>query len=97
MDYFELVESRLNGFRKKYTAHLKEHNETIVLEFLKLITIYYFKTEDIYAEAFIKKVDALLLKKRKETDVFTISFYAWLKAKIEKKELYKTNFLFVSM
>jgi len=95
LDYLELVESRLNGFRKKYTEHLKEHNETIVLEFLKLITIYYYKAEDIYSKAFVKKVDALFLKKRKETDVFTISFYAWLKAKIEKTELYKTNFNFV--
>lgn len=96
LDYFELVESRLNGFRKKYTKHLKEHNETIVLAFLKLITIYYYKTEDIYAEAFIKKVDALLLKRINETDVFTISFYAWLKAKIEKTELYKTNLNFIT-
>ncbi|WP_372792672.1 hypothetical protein [Lutibacter sp.] len=94
LDYFELVESRLNGFRKKYTEHLKEHNETIVLEFLKLITIYYYKTENIYSEAFIKKVDVLLLNKRKEIDIFTISFYSWLKAKIEKTELYKTNFNF---
>jgi len=91
LDYLELVASRLNAFRKKYTEHLKAHNETIVLAFLKLITIYYYKTEDIYAEAFIKKVDSLLLKNRKEADVFTISFYAWLKAKINKTEVYKTN------
>ena len=91
LNYFELVTSRLNAFRKKYSQHLKAHNETVVLEFLKLITIYYYKTEDIYAEAFIKKVDALLLKKSKEADVFTISFYAWLKSKIEKTALYKTN------
>ena len=96
MDYLELVESRLKGFRKKYTEHLKEHNETIVLEFLQLVRIYYYKTEDIYSEAFIKKIDALLVKERKETDIFTTSFYAWLKAKIEKTELYKTNLNFLT-
>ena len=90
LDYIDLVESRLNSFKRKFNVHLQEHNESVVLEFLQLITIFYFKTEDIYSETFRRKVDNLLRKKSKDTDVFTISFYAWIKAKIDKTDVYAT-------
>lgn len=90
LDYLDLVDSRLNSFKKKYSIHLQEHNEYKVLGFLKLITSYYYNTEDIYSEEFKKKVDNLLSVKRKDTDVFTISFYAWMKSKINKTEVYET-------
>jgi hypothetical protein len=32
----------------------------------------------------------LLTVNSKDTDVFTISFYAWIKAKIDKDEVYAT-------
>jgi len=97
LDYLELVESRLNSFRKKYRKHLQEHNESIVLDFLKLITGYYYKTEDIYSEVFKRKVDNILSVNRKDTDVFTISFYAWMRAKIEKEEVYKTCLNYIKL
>jgi len=90
LDYMDLVESRLNSFKRKYIVHLQEHNEHVVMVFFKLITSYYYKTEDIYSETFKNKVDDLLGVKRKDTDVFTISFYAWIKAKTDKTEVYKT-------
>jgi len=96
LDYLDLVESRINSFRKKYRSHLIEHNESIVLDFLKLISIYYFKTEDIHSNEFIEKVTLLLKTKRTEEDVFTLSFYAWLKAKTDKTDLYQTCLSLVS-
>lgn len=90
LDYVDLVESRLISFKRKYTIHLQKHHEHIILTFLKIITSYYYKTEDIYAESFQIKVENLLAGKRKDTDVFTISFYAWIKAKLNKNEVYKT-------
>jgi len=96
LDYLDLVESRINSFRKKYRNHLVEHGESIVLEFLNLISIYYFKTEDLQSEKFKEKVSILLKNKRKEEDVFTISFYAWLKAKIDKTNIYQTCLTLVS-
>ena len=90
LDYMDLVESRLNSFKRKYHTHLQEHNEYVVLGFLKLITSFYYKTENIYSETFRGKVDNLLSEKSKDTDVFTISFHAWIKAKINKAEVYKT-------
>ena len=68
-----------------------------MLDFLKLITGYYYKTEDIYSEVFKRKVDKLLSVNRKDTDVFTISFYAWMRAKIEKEEVYKTCLNYIKL
>lgn len=96
LDYLDLVESRINSFRKKYRSHLIEHNELIVLDFLKLISIYYFKTEDFQSKGFKEKVDFLLKTKREEEDVFTLSYYAWLKAKVDKTDMYKTCLSLVS-
>lgn len=90
LDRLDLIESRLNSFRKKHRVHLIDHNESRVLEFLKLVSIYYFKMEDIYTDEYNQRVDLLLKNKSKEEDVFTISFYAWLKSKIEKKGIYET-------
>lgn len=90
LDYIDLVESRLNSFKRKYNAHLQEHNEHVVLDFFKLITNFHYKSEDIYSESFRSKVGNLLTVNSKDTDVFTISFYAWIKAKIDKDEVYKT-------
>jgi len=97
LDYLDLVESRLNGFRIKYSTHLRKHNEYIILDFVKLITSYYYKTEDINSEAFKRKVDSLLSANRKDTDVFTISFYAWMKAKIDKADVYKTCLNYIKL
>jgi len=96
LNYIDLVESRINSFRKKHRLHLIEHNESIVLEFLNLASIYYYKTEDLQSEKFQTKVDLLLEKKRKEDDVFTLSFYAWLKARLDHTEIYKTCLSIIS-
>ena len=90
LNYIDLVESRINSFRKKHRLHLIEQGESIVLEFLNLVSIYYYKTEDLQSDKFKNKVGLLLEKKRKEEDVFTISFYAWLKAKLDYTEIYTT-------
>lgn len=90
LDYMDVVESRLNSFKRKFYVHLQEHQEYVILGFLKLITSYYYKTEDIYSDIFKAKVDNLLSEKSKDTDVFNISFHAWLKAKIYKTKVYKT-------
>ena len=90
LNYFDLVESRIKSFRKKHRGHLMEHGESIVLEFLNLVSIYYYKTEDIQSVKIKNRCSTLLEKKRKEEDVFTISFYAWLKAKLDNTEIYQT-------
>jgi len=97
LDYVDLVESRLTSFKRKYYSHLKKHNEDVILDFLKLISSFYYKTEDIYSENFRKKAGNLLSIKSKDTDVFTISFYSWMRAKIDKAEVYTTCLDYIKM
>ena len=96
LNYIDLVESRMNSFRKKHRMHLIKHDESIVLEFLNLVRIFYYKTEDLQSEKFQNKVDSILEKKRKEDDVFSLCFYAWLKAKLDDTEIYKTSLSIIS-
>lgn len=88
LDYLDLVESRLNSFKRKYYRRLQEHNEQVVLDFIQLMSIFYYQTEDVNSEKFRHKVANLLSLNSKDTDVFTISFYAWIKAKIDKTDVY---------
>ena len=90
LEYLDLVESRLNSFKRKYHAHLQKHNEQVVLEFVKLITIFYYKTEAIDSDTFRSKVVNLLTVNSKDTDIFSLSFYAWIKAKIDKTDVYSS-------
>lgn len=90
LDYLDLVESRLKSFKRKYDAHLKEYNEAVVFNFVRLISIFYYEPEVIYSDEFRKKRNSLLVVNSKETDVFTISFYAWIIAKINNTDAYES-------
>ena len=90
LDYMDLVESRLKSFRKKHSAHLIEHNEKRILDFVKLISMYYTHKEAVKSEAFTKELDHIVNNRHKEEDIFAISFYAWLKAKINAENTYTT-------
>ncbi|MEL4456024.1 hypothetical protein [Lutimonas vermicola] len=90
LDYINLVESRLKSFRKKHSAHLIEHDEKRILDFVTLIGAYYSNKEAITSEAFAKELDHILKVESGEEDIFAISFYAWLKAKITSKKTYDT-------
>ena len=65
------------------------------MNFIKLISIYYYKTEDVHSDNFKGKVNTLLKVKTITEDVFTISFYSWLIAKIEQEDVYKTTLEYI--
>lgn len=90
LDYLDLLESRLQSFRKKHKVHIEKHGASRVLNFVKLISIVYFNTEAIYTEAFYEKMTALLQIKPAEEDVFVIGFYAWIQSKVKKTKIYPT-------
>lgn len=90
LDYLDLVESRLNSFVKKHRNRLIQFEATRILDFLKLMKIYYFKTEDITSENFKIKIDSLLQIKENTEDIFVLSFCAWLQSKIDNTEMYQT-------
>jgi hypothetical protein len=95
--YIELQEddlffSRLKSFRRRYTKYLSQIEQTRILTFLKFAEQYYLKPECITTESFKLNIESsfewiTIL----EEDIFVISFYAWLKSKLEKTDLYQTT------
>ncbi len=97
LDHIDLVESRVNSFRKKHGTYLKDHNETRIQEFLKLIVAYYRNPKIATTEAFKDKIqNSLKTSTLAQEDIFEMSFYAWIKSKANKTDLYETTLGLVS-
>ncbi|WP_341216328.1 hypothetical protein [uncultured Wocania sp.] len=88
----DLVDSRLLSFKRNYTNYLKEINQHRALIFLSLAEDCYKNPEIITSVAFKNKVENAFewISKDRE-DIFVISFYAWLKSKMENQPLYYTT------
>ncbi|WP_405573172.1 hypothetical protein [Winogradskyella sp. Asnod2-B02-A] len=88
----ELFNSRLKGFRRRYTKYLKDIGQTRILTFLKFAELYYLKLEQMSKEDFKNQLEtAFEWVTIREEDIFVISFYAWLKNKTEHGNLYQTT------
>jgi hypothetical protein len=85
----DVVDSRLLSFKRNYFKHLKEIKKEKVITYLKLVETYYKNPEIVTSDAFHKKVEDSFewIEKEKE-DIFIMSFFAWLKAKMTKQDVY---------
>lgn len=84
----ELAMSRLNSFRRRYKKYLVKTSEERVLLFLRLVEKYLLQP-DVTFETTYKKAVLDLLSRAENSDIFTLSFIAWLIARWEKKTAYK--------
>jgi hypothetical protein len=92
LDKLDLVFSRLNSFKRKFNKRLKEIGEERVLTFMGFVNNYYENPKMITSEKFKNKVETSFVWVGAEReDIFVMSFYAWLKSKMEKKNLYETT------
>ena len=88
----DLIESRLLSFKRSYFDYLKKINQERVIIFINLITSYFKNPEKATSNGFkIKVENAFIWVNEKQEDIFVMSFYAWLKSKIESKPLYETT------
>ncbi|MDG1803759.1 hypothetical protein [Flavicella sp.] len=90
LDNYDLFQSRLMSFRKKHKKTLLDQNEKRVLEFVKLISMYYKDNACVEKDSFKKRVAELINQDSKKEDIFILCFYAWLKSKINKNDVYAT-------
>jgi tetratricopeptide (TPR) repeat protein len=90
LDRLDLVLVRLQQFKRKFSKQLQDRGEKRVLTFVKLISRYYENPEQVVKEEFKAEVENSFewLGKEQE-DIFVMSFYAWLKSKMEKENLYR--------
>ena len=83
----ELAMSRLNSFRRRYRKYLLNTSEQRVLLFLKLVERYLNKPDVAYDERYRDAVYNML-GNLENSDIFNLSFIAWLIGRWEKKGVY---------
>jgi hypothetical protein len=88
----DYLESRLKALKRRLKMeHLKQMDHRIYT-FLTLVEYAYKRPDSFDSDDFKKKVaNAIEWKPKAEEDVFMMSFYAWLKAKLNKKDVYTTT------
>ncbi|WP_342645967.1 hypothetical protein [Mucilaginibacter sp. CSA2-8R] len=84
----DLAMSRLNSFRRRYKKYLLKTSEDRVLQFLKLVEKYLLQP-NVVSETSYKNAVLSLLTKEGDSDIFTLSFIAWLIARCEKQTAYE--------
>ncbi len=98
LEHIDMVESRLKSFRRTYSKYLKQIQQERVLTYLNLLESYHKNPEQVTSTKFKEKVESsfVWLEARRE-DIFVMSFYAWLKSKMEHKPLFTTTLELVKM
>lgn len=88
----DYVDSKISSLVRTYRAYFKENNNFQIIPFLKLIKTYYNDPMVVKTEKFKSKIEKTIQwKDSKEEDVFSMSFYAWLKSKVDDKPLYEVT------
>ena len=92
-----LVDSRLKSFQRKHYPYLRKIREPRVIAFVQLVTSYYKYPETSSSQTFVDKVESAFdWKSPKQEDIYVMSFYAWLKNKMTKGDLYQTTLTLVN-
>ena len=88
----DLFESRLLSFKRSYFDHLKKIGQQRAIIYLSLVEDYYKDPSQVTSEAFYEKVENSFDWLAAEyEDIFVMSFYAWLKSKMQSRDLYETT------
>lgn len=88
----DLVESRIASFKRSYFKYLKKNKQDRVITYLLIIETFYKTPEKTLETKFKSHIESSFewIGPIKE-DIFVISFYAWLKSKIDNEDLYLTT------
>lgn len=98
LDKLDLVLSRLNSFKRVQFPKLRILKEDRAIRFVELVSFYYEDPKAVTSREFKEKVeDSFEWKEAKEEDIFVMSFYAWLKSKMEQRPLYEVTQALVQM
>lgn len=97
LDQLDLILVRIKSFKTRFANKLHEMEESRVLTFLQLALTYYESPKHVISESFKERVEVSFnWKDSQQEDIYVMSFYAWLKAKMENKPLYETTLQLVS-
>ncbi|MEP2935878.1 MAG: hypothetical protein ABJM06_14295 [Gilvibacter sp.] len=91
-DKLDLVLARMKSFHRRFNKQLKEKNQERVITFMKLVAYVYEHPNKTQTAQFKARVESSFdWIDRQEEDLFAMSFYAWLKAKLNGADLYQTT------
>ncbi len=92
LEQIDLFESRLLSFKRNYYSYLKNIKQERVIKYLGLVEEYYKNPEIITTKEFYYKVESSFeWIEAKRVGIFVMSFYAWLKSKMEGQPLFETT------
>ncbi|TXE17581.1 hypothetical protein ES692_08415 [Psychroserpens burtonensis] len=92
----DLIESRLKSFKRSYFDYLMQIKQERVITFIKIVEYFYKNPEHVTSQKFKDKVEhSFRWINEQQEDIFVMSFYAWLKSKMENKTLYETTLALV--
>ncbi|MGJ8659062.1 MAG: hypothetical protein ACSHWV_04360 [Cellulophaga fucicola] len=98
LNNINLVESRLLSFKRNYFSYLKQIKQQRAITYLSFIEGYYKDPTYIQTVEFKNKVqESFEWVGTEKEDIFVMSFYAWLKSKMENKPLYETTLELVQL
>jgi len=88
----DFADSRLTSLRRKLTASKSLKTDDRIRVFLKWIERYLKNPAIVKTEKFKIHVESSIeWRPREQEDIFMISFYAWLKSKMEKNDVYQVT------
>ena len=86
----DFVDARLDSFIRLNRSYLKQDVKTYT--FIKYLKIAYQNPDKVTSESFKNKfISSIEIKPALREDIFVLSFWAWLKAKMNQKEIYETT------
>ncbi len=94
----ELVDSRITSFKRAHFDYLKNIQQNRAINYILLIENYHKNPEMVSEAPFRTKVKASFTWiDRHQEDIFVMSFYAWLKSKMENESLYQTTLNLITL
>lgn len=92
LNNIDLADSKISNFIRNHQEFLAEQNSSQIIPFLQLIKMVYHSPHLANTKQFKEKVEnSIQWKPREQEDLFLMCFYAWLKSKMNNKDLYTTT------
>ncbi|UKN00469.1 hypothetical protein K6119_12075 [Paracrocinitomix mangrovi] len=88
----DYLESRIKSLKRKLTQENVSNLDYRIRVFLDLLSEISANPNKLKSEKFkLKVANSMEWKPREEEDIFMMSFYAWLKAKLSNQDIYQTT------
>ena len=90
--------NRFENFKRKFAKKLQEEGEDRVVTFVSLVEKFYENPNLVKTKEFEQYVQrSFEFVGREQEDIFVMSFFAWLRSKMQNKDLYTVTLEIVTV